>query len=120
MKKKNLLVIIMAVIMCFAICACGSSVSPEKEIIGTWTAKATDTIDVEYTFSEDGNVEYISKYKGASVYKLNGVYEITDDSIAITFEGKTEPVMNPYSIDGEEFSWSIKVEGEPVQLNKVE
>jgi len=120
MKKKNLLVIIMAVIMCFAVCACGSSVSPEEEIVGTWTATVSDTIDVEYTFNEDGSMAYISKYNGYAAYTLGGVYEITDEGVAITFEGKTEPQVNPYSVNGDEFTWSIKVEGKPVELSKVE
>ena len=40
MNKKNILVVLLAVVMCFALCSCGGEkapeLTPEEKVLGTW------------------------------------------------------------------------------------
>ncbi len=114
--KKLFALSLTFILAVFSLTACGKSSS----IVGSWvtTVTAISSIDVTYTFNEDG-----TGFFGTSNVAEDFTYEISGNTVSITTsyendEGVTEPttVTYEYSVKGD--TLTLVMDGSEVVFTK--
>ena len=90
-KVQRLIVLILALAMCFSLAACGS----KDALAGTWSADLGDDGVITWTFNGKGKCTMENAYM-----KQNGTYTIDGDQLTVTLEAWSEPSTYTFSVDG--------------------
>ena len=102
MKSKQLTALLLAVILLFALSACGDGNVPSQQtpdsdnpanlLLGEWIY---ETGGYTYEFKADGSGTY---NVGDTVMKFT--YEVDGSTLSLTYEGVTTPTDLEYSVEG--------------------
>ena len=112
---KKILAAVIAIVMIFALCACGQKGGSDPEMTAYEIAGITYTLSPDWSYKEDGKVFTNDKHKDAR-YVVEA-YWYSDDGQSCTTVEERKSTFEPDGSDGFELT-DIEVNGEPALLCK--
>lgn len=116
MKKKNLLALLLIIVMCTVLSACGESeedvlAKVDEALQGEWRSEEDESITTIFVFDQ-GKMEINVDIGGTEVNANTGTYEIGESTIKINYDlGEQDIVELDYSFENNELTLSDKSVG---------